>query len=154
MPQFLVCLRRLLLNATNKKWILIVVGDIWSWLWDFSMPLWFFSTRHKRQCAEAQQRIRRVCLWTYSMCVCVCFRVCERDFKAAEKTNTHTFTEERKEHKQEEDGCSSGLIITYFTDEGWIVGDDSFLFLLLCFPFTFFHIFSMCSTFPQRLSGT
>lgn len=57
------------------------------------------------------------------LCVCVCARVegaCvgerERDFKAAEKTNTHTFTEERGEYKQREEDCSSGLIITYFSD--------------------------------------
>lgn len=48
--------------------------------------------------------------------VCVCVK--EKHFKAAEKTNTHTFTEERGEYKQEEECCSSGLIITYFTDEG------------------------------------
>ena len=74
-----------------------------------------------------------------SMCVC------ERDFKAAEKTNSHTFTEERGEYKQEEEeeeeeGPSSGLIIAYFTDEGQTAGEDS-LFILICFSCKFFFTF-------------
>lgn len=44
------------------------------------------------------------------------YELCASDFKVEEKTNT--FTEERGEYKQEEEGGSSGLIITYFTDEG------------------------------------
>lgn len=57
-------------------------------------------------------------------------------------------TEERGERKQEEEGVSSGMIITYFTDEGWLTSDDSNILRL-------FNLFFFTSSFePDSFKAT